>query len=57
MRYSTAGSSSIVNCQPFVIETLHGKIAVAHNGQLINTVPLKQKVCVTIKIKAMSKSS
>lgn len=43
-RYSTAGNSELVNCQPFVVETLHGQIAVAHNGELVNAKGLKQKV-------------
>src|SRR5512142_1107891 len=36
-RYSTTGSSSPRNAQPFMIETLHGPVAVAHNGNLINS--------------------
>lgn len=43
-RYSTAGSSDILNCQPFVVETLHGLIALAHNGELVNAHALKKKV-------------
>lgn len=43
-RYSTAGTSSLVNCQPFEVETLQGKIAVAHNGELVNCKSLRQKV-------------
>jgi len=43
-RYSTAGGSEVINCQPFVVETLHGLIAVAHNGELVNANPIKQKV-------------
>ncbi|CAH1778054.1 unnamed protein product [Owenia fusiformis] len=43
-RYSTAGNSELTNCQPFVVETLHGLIAVAHNGELVNANSLKQKV-------------
>lgn len=35
-RYSTAGSSELINCQPFVVDTIHRHIAVAHNGELIN---------------------
>src|SRR5574341_1086033 len=30
-RYSTTGSSSIRNAQPFLIETQYGPLAVAHN--------------------------
>ncbi|OCT96866.1 amidophosphoribosyltransferase isoform X1 [Xenopus laevis] len=43
-RYSTSGNSALENCQPFVVETLHGKIAVAHNGELVNAAQLKRKV-------------
>ncbi|XP_075052223.1 amidophosphoribosyltransferase [Mixophyes fleayi] len=43
-RYSTSGNSALENCQPFVVETLHGKIAVAHNGELINAARLRRKL-------------
>jgi amidophosphoribosyltransferase len=36
VRYSTAGSSSIENAQPFVSRSRLGSIAVAHNGTLTN---------------------
>ncbi|MDR1429122.1 MAG: amidophosphoribosyltransferase [Spirochaetaceae bacterium] len=36
VRYSTAGSSSIENAQPFVNRFKQGAIAVAHNGTLTN---------------------
>ncbi len=36
-RYSTTGSSSIRNAQPFMIETLHGPLALGHNGNLVNS--------------------
>lgn len=42
-RYSTTGMSELQNCQPFVVDTLHGKIAVAHNGELINAAALRRK--------------
>lgn len=35
-RYSTTGSSQLANVQPFMIHTLHGPVAVAHNGNLTN---------------------
>ena len=41
-RYSTTGSSSVRNAQPFMIETMYGPIAVAHNGNLLNTAELRQ---------------
>ena len=43
-RYSTAGKSEIVNCQPFVVNTIHGKIAVAHNGELVNAQSLRKRI-------------
>src|SRR5512139_4343391 len=43
-RYSTTGSSSKRNAQPFVIETQFGPLAVAHNGNLINAGELRQEV-------------
>lgn len=43
-RYSTQGESEIQNIQPFVVETEHGLIAVAHNGELVNAISLKKKV-------------
>lgn len=43
-RYSTTGSSSARNAQPFLIETRHGPLAVAHNGNLINAAVLRQEL-------------
>lgn len=43
-RYSTTGVSELQNCQPFVVDTMHGKVAVAHNGELINADALRKKV-------------
>lgn len=43
-RYATTGNCELENCQPFVVETLHGKIAVAHNGELVNAAQLRKKV-------------
>ena len=41
-RYSTTGSSSIRNAQPFLIDTQYGPLAVAHNGNLVNAAELRQ---------------
>lgn len=41
-RYSTAGKSTIDNCQPVVVQTLKGQIAVAQNGNLTTAKSLKQ---------------
>jgi len=43
-RYSTTGSSNIKNAQPFLVETLSGHIAVAHNGNLVNALTLRKKL-------------
>ena len=43
-RYSTTGSSSIRNAQPFMIETMHGPLAMGHNGNLINSPELRQRL-------------
>jgi amidophosphoribosyltransferase len=41
-RYSTTGSSRKANAQPAVVETRLGSLALAHNGNLVNTVELRQ---------------
>ncbi len=43
-RYSTTGSSSIRNAQPFMIETIHGPVALAHNGNLVNSAALRAEL-------------
>lgn len=43
-RYSTTGSSTARNAQPFLIETLHGPLAVAHNGNLVNASELRRQM-------------
>lgn len=43
-RYSTLGSSSLGNAQPYLIETIHGQLAVAHNGNLINAAKLRRSL-------------
>ncbi|MFH2104326.1 MAG: amidophosphoribosyltransferase [Chloroflexota bacterium] len=43
-RYSTTGSSSIRNAQPFMIETVHGPVALAHNGNLVNSGALRAEL-------------
>ncbi|GAB4257267.1 MULTISPECIES: amidophosphoribosyltransferase [Deferrisoma] len=44
VRYSTAGSSELKNAQPFVVETVHGSIAFAHNGNLVNAEALRLRL-------------
>lgn len=41
VRYSTTGSSNVVNAQPVVFYGRYGRMAVAHNGNIINCDSLK----------------
>lgn len=43
-RYSTTGSNSDRNVQPYVVETMWGPLAVAHNGNLVNADKLRQEL-------------
>jgi amidophosphoribosyltransferase len=43
-RYSTTGSSRVANAQPAVIPTRIGSLALAHNGNLVNTIELRQQL-------------
>lgn len=43
-RYSTTGSNSERNVQPYVVETLHGPLGLAHNGNLVNADQLRKKL-------------
>ncbi|MDQ3315243.1 MAG: amidophosphoribosyltransferase [Verrucomicrobiota bacterium] len=43
-RYSTTGSSTLKNAQPFVVDCFRGQIAVAHNGNLINAAVLRDEL-------------
>ncbi len=43
-RYSTTGSSSLVNAQPVLIDFKAGQIASAHNGNLINADKLRKNM-------------
>lgn len=40
-RYSTTGSSRRCNAQPIIVETRLGQLALAHNGNLVNTLDLR----------------
>ena len=40
-RYSTTGSSHLRNVQPMLLDTRYGPVAVAHNGNLVNAVELR----------------
>ncbi len=43
VRYSTAGSSKVINSQPLLVEFSRGQVAVAHNGNLINAPLLRDE--------------
>lgn len=43
-RYSTTGSSRVVNAQPAVVETRLGPLALAHNGNLVNAAALREEL-------------
>lgn len=43
-RYSTTGSSRVANAQPVVVETPLGALALAHNGNLVNTTALRDEL-------------
>ena len=44
VRYSTAGGSVRENAQPLVLHYIKGTLALAHNGNLINTPELRQEL-------------
>ncbi|GBD09466.1 Amidophosphoribosyltransferase [Candidatus Thermoflexus japonica] len=43
-RYSTTGAAHPQNVQPFLSETLYGPLGIAHNGNLVNALPLRQRL-------------
>ncbi len=43
-RYSTTGGVGTRNAQPFLVETVHGPLAVAHNGNLVNAGELRTEL-------------
>jgi len=44
VRYSTTGSNNIKNTQPFYVKSKVGDIAIAHNGNLTNTLDLHKEL-------------
>ncbi|MGC1380586.1 MAG: amidophosphoribosyltransferase [Candidatus Baltobacteraceae bacterium] len=55
-RYSTTGSSIVVNAQPLLERTELGDFAVAHNGNLTNTDELRERLAPTTVLQASSDS-
>ncbi|MFA5851781.1 MAG: amidophosphoribosyltransferase [Spirochaetales bacterium] len=43
-RYSTTGSSNVRNAQPFLIDSRHGPIALAHNGNIVNAGEIRKRL-------------
>jgi amidophosphoribosyltransferase len=43
-RYATSGRTLLKNTQPFVVEFAHGGLAVAHNGNLVNALELREQL-------------
>ena len=43
-RYSTTGSTHLGNAQPLEVEGIHGRLALAHNGNVINALPLRDEM-------------
>ncbi len=43
-RYSTTGSSNLINTQPILIDFKAGQLASAHNGNLINATELRKEM-------------
>src|SRR5436190_1718668 len=43
-RYSTTGTSTLKNAQPFVVDCIRGQMAIAHNGNLINADLLRDEL-------------
>ena len=43
-RYSTTGANAQRNIQPFVVETMHGPLALAHNGNIVNAPALRDEL-------------
>lgn len=44
VRYSTTGASNIGNAQPYIVHYRDGMLAAAHNGNLVNTDEIRQKM-------------
>ena len=44
MRYSTTGAAALNNAQPLVLHYIKGTLALAHNGNLVNTKELREEL-------------
>jgi len=43
-KYTTQGASALANVQPLAAKTQHGKVAIAHNGEISNHETLRKKL-------------
>ena len=44
VRYSTTGSTTVENAQPLVLNYLKGSLVLAHNGNLVNAMELREQM-------------
>lgn len=44
VRYSTSGSTNIINAQPMMVNCSRGQIAIAHNGNIVNAAALREEL-------------
>jgi len=44
VRYSTSGSTNLINSQPFVVNCIRGQVAIGHNGNLVNASVLREEL-------------
>ncbi len=44
VRYGTTGANSRQNCQPVTVNHIRGKMALAHNGNLVNSLELRREM-------------
>lgn len=47
VRYSTAGASNLANTQPLVLNYVKGTLGLAHNGNLVNALRLRDELAYT----------
>lgn len=47
VRYSTTGAAALNNAQPLVLNYIKGTLALAHNGNLVNTCELREELAKT----------
>ncbi|GBF36411.1 amidophosphoribosyltransferase [Methanofervidicoccus abyssi] len=44
VRYSTTGGTFVENCQPFIVNSTLGNLAIAHNGDILNSHILREEL-------------